>query len=142
MVRLANESIVSLEESETLKALVAAATTSIDEDDVSDVESEDESCALNISCHGAQFRQMIQEDKCDLQIVRKRKLQTHLASLDSELSHLCFTSLNSTHKSTSDDNDADISPRTAKIIKRSIEHSTPYSYLTRKENNIASTIKL
>jgi len=120
-------------------------TLTLTADDSSDDESEDESCGLNISCHGSQFRQMVQENKCDSQIVRKRKLQTHLDSLDSELSTLCFT-LNPKdefiHKSKDDDlKECEVSPRTAKIIKRSMEHYPPNSS-TRKRDIIQTHMNL
>lgn len=122
MVRLAEESILK-EEAKVLEELVLAASRN---DELSDDESDDESCALNISCHGRQFQQMTQQNKCDIQIVRKRKLQTHLDSIDQELTELCFTSLSSELKQ-SKNNDEDISPRTAKTIKRSLEHFSPYT---------------
>lgn len=105
----------------------------INNDEDEDDESEDESCAaLNVSCHGTHFQQMVQENKCDLQIVRKRKLQTHLESLDDELTTLCLGALNSTHSSKSDVLE-DISPRTAKIIKRSMDDFIPQQEIVKEE---------
>ena len=141
MVRLAEESILK-EETKVLEELALAAAS---EDDLSDDETDDESCALNISCHGLQFQQMTKQNKCDIQIVRKRKLQTHLDSLDQELTELCFKSVTS-DLNQSKEEDKEISPRTAKTIKRSIEQftsfTTPRRTTTQNTFTIASSFKL
>merc|ERR1712212_244117 len=119
--------MVQVMEEQDLEKLILASNATNESDD----ESEDESYGLNISCHGSQFRQMVQENKCDSNTVRKRKLQTHLDSLGSELSTLCFSLkenfTDSVKSKDSDLKETELSPRTAKIIKRSLENSPPKS---------------
>jgi hypothetical protein len=71
---------------EELEKFVLGCASDVDSDDE---ESEDDSCALNVSCHSSHFKEMIKDKNCGSQAVKRRKLQTHLDDLDFELASLC-----------------------------------------------------
>lgn len=72
---------------EDLEKFVLGSASDFDSEEEED--SEDDSCALNVSCHSSHFKGMMRDKDCGSLIVKKRKLQTHLDSLDIELSSLC-----------------------------------------------------
>ncbi|XP_031573352.1 uncharacterized protein LOC116307309 [Actinia tenebrosa] len=72
---------------EDLEKFVLGSASDFSDSDEED--SEDDSCALNVSCHSSHFKGMVKDNDCGSLTVKKRKLQTHLDHLDIELSTLC-----------------------------------------------------
>ncbi|EDO48797.1 predicted protein [Nematostella vectensis] len=56
-----------------------------------DEEESEDSDALNFSCHNSHFKRLFDEKPCDPLVIKRRKLKTHLSSLDLELASLCFS---------------------------------------------------
>ena len=83
MVPLATSSIMKEEDKGFVDDLVWSAEVFSDEE-------EEDNDALNTSCHGNHFKRMYEPEGCGKLAVKRRKLQTHLQTLDLDFLALKF----------------------------------------------------